>query len=253
MEHGTEAPLWASAIAALGLALVHVLAGNLQSLQAVPRSQWLSAAGGVSVTYVFVHILPELGERQTHLEESGQLGFLSGFAASHIYIVALAGLAVFYGLEHMARSSRRNRRQGGPGEGSPPAAAFWIHIGSFGMYNALIGYLLVHREQPGIESFIFFAVAMGLHFMVNDFGLRDHFQSLYHDWGRWALAAGALAGFIVGTFTQVNDVVVAVLFGFLAGGIIVNVLKEELPDERRSRYRAFIAGAGVYAAVLLFL
>jgi hypothetical protein len=49
---------------------------------------------------------------------------------------------------------------------------------------------------------------------------------------------------------QVSDVAVDVLFAFLAGGVILNVLKEELPEERQSRYLPFAAGAAVYAALL---
>ena len=44
---------------------------------------------------------------------------------------------------------------------------------------------------------------------------------------------------------------IIVLFALLAGGIILNVLKEELPEERKSRFWAFALGAGTYAALLL--
>jgi len=33
----------------------------------------------------------------------------------------------------------------------------------------------------------------------------------------------------------------------------MNVLKEELPEERKSRFRAFALGAALYAAILLAL
>jgi hypothetical protein len=36
-------------------------------------------------------------------------------------------------------------------------------------------------------------------------------------------------------------------------GVIMNVLKEELPQERKSRFWAFAVGAGAYAAILLTL
>lgn len=36
-------------LAAAGLALVHVFAGRLRFLDGIPRSRWLSIAGGVSV------------------------------------------------------------------------------------------------------------------------------------------------------------------------------------------------------------
>ncbi len=43
------------------------------------------------------------------------------------------------------------------------------------------------------------------------------------------------------------------LFAYLAGGVIMNVLKEELPQERKSRFWAFAIGAGAYSVILLTL
>ena len=57
-------PVTLPLVAAVTLALVHLLAGGLRFLRGTPRSVWLSAAGGVSVAYVFVHVLPELAEGQ---------------------------------------------------------------------------------------------------------------------------------------------------------------------------------------------
>lgn len=85
-----------AALAALGL--VHVFAGKLRFLSEVPRSRWLSWAGGVSVAYVFVHLLPELSAGQESLAAKAE-GLLP-FLEEHVYLVALLGLAVFYGVEH---------------------------------------------------------------------------------------------------------------------------------------------------------
>ena len=42
--------------AAIALALVHLFAGKLRFLHVIPRSRWLSMAGGASVAYVFLHL-----------------------------------------------------------------------------------------------------------------------------------------------------------------------------------------------------
>ena len=96
--------------AALALAVVHLFSGRLRFLRAIPRSRWLSAAGGVSVAYIFVHVLPELAERQQHFSDLAVLRFLE----HHIYGVALVGFAAFYGLERLAQlqqTGRDNSRQ----------------------------------------------------------------------------------------------------------------------------------------------
>ena len=46
---------------------------------------------------------------------------------------------------------------------------------------------------------------------------------------------------------------IAVLTAFLGGGVVLNVLKDEVPSERESRFWAFLSGAGGYAILLLAL
>lgn len=245
-------------VAALVLAALHVLAGHLRFLDVVPRSRWLSIAGGTSVAYVFVHLLPELSEAQRALAPvvAGAVPFLE----RHAYLLALVGLALFYGVERASRLARARRQaQGGHGTQGDrklrdvARSAAWLAIGSYAAYNALIGYLLVHRVDGGAAGLALFAFAMGVHFVVNDHGLRAHHRDLYHRWGRWVCAGGVLLGWAVGAVTEVHEAGLALLLAFLAGGVILNVLKEELPAERESRFSAFALGAAGYAALLLAL
>lgn len=169
-----------------------------------------------------------------------------------MYIVALLGLATFYGLERAAKTSHRRKHAVGKEVATSPAV-FWLHIASFSVYNALIGYFLLHREEQGVASLTFFAIAMALHFAVNDYGLRHDHKHLYTAIGRWVLAAAIFLGWVLGLLTDISEATLAVLLAFLAGGVILNVLKEELPEERQSRFWAFALGAGIYTALLLVL
>ena len=237
-------------IAALGLALLHLYAARVRRLEMIPRSLWLSMASGVSVAYVFVHLLPELAAGQLAVRSA--VGGAVGWLEHHVYLVAMVGLSAFYGLERLAVRSRQ-AAEARPGPTRPSTGVFWVHIGSFAIYNGLVGYLLVHREDSGWQGLALFAVAMGLHFVVNDYGLSDHHQDLYRRRGRWLLAAAIVAGLGLGWATSVSELAVAVLFAFLAGGVIMNVLKEELPEQRQSRFWAFAVGAIAYTALLLAL
>ena len=239
-----------SLLAVVVLAIVHLLAGKMRFLNVTPRSVWLSIAGGISVSYVFVHLLPDLAADQRTIREAAGESFT--FLEYHVYLVALIGLAAFYGLERAAKTSRQRNQSAGQDD-STEAGVFWLHAASFALYNALIGYLLLHREKQGLGSLIFFAFAMGVHFVVNDFGLREDHKGTYDRIGRWILAAGIIAGWVVGLLFEVSEAAIAVLFAFLAGGVIMNVLKEELPQERKSRFWAFAVGAGAYAVILLTL
>ena len=241
--------------AALVLAAVHVVTPVLRSLHGTPRNVWLSIAGGVSVSYVFVHLLPELASSQAEVSEVAD-DWALGFAERHVYVVALAGLAVFYGLEHMAKTSRG---QIGGSERSAPEApsgstgVFWVHMLSFGLYNAIVGYLLLHLDRRTTGTLIAFTAAMAMHFVVTDYGLAEHHQHTYRRIGRWVLVAAVLGGAALGLTVQISEAAVAVLIAFLAGGIILNVIKEEIPSERRSRFWAFGLGIVGYTILLLAL
>ena len=247
-------------LAAGALAAVHVFGGRLRFLDVIPRSTWLSVAGGASVAYVFVHLLPELAERSAALSR-GPLGDYEHGA----FLVALVGLVAFYGLDRHVKVAQRDEADrpqdlpGRPQDAAPPHAddrsgsgVFWLHLAAFAVYNVLVGYLLPEREGDAEGVFLLYAVAMGLHFFVNDYGLRQDHRARYRRAGRWVLAAAVVGGAVLGLVVEVGAVAVALVLALVGGATILNVLKEELPEERQSRFGAFAAGAAAYAALAFF-
>ena len=229
-------------VAVVVLAFVHLSAGRFRFERRVPRSPWLSLAGGVSVAYVFVHLLPEVGEAAaTIAHHGGAFAFAEHFG----YLITLLGFVVFYGLELLAR---RETADTGRGEATDVAGLFWIHLGSFAVYNGMVGVLLLDRELGGLPAYV---VVMALHFVVIDAGLRHHHGATYHRWGRWILAVAVLVGFACGYVLEDVEVLFAVFVPFLSGGVVLNAIKDELPADRESRFWAFAAGAVGYAALLL--
>ena len=238
---------WPSLIVALALASIHLGAGKLRLLDVTPRSIWPSAAGGVSVAYVFLHILPDLAESQVEFHRAGSS--LLARLEHHVWLLSLAGLSTFYGLERMVRGARVRDRSRHAKESAQPAI-FWLHIASFGLYNLVFGYLLRRRETVGPEL-VFFAAAIGLHFLVNDFGLQMDHRGLYDRRARWILATAILLGWGIGGAVHIHGLGIAAMFAVLSGGIVLNVLKEELPEDRQSRFWAFAIGVIACTAALL--
>lgn len=239
-----------SLFAALFLASIHVGANRLAFLTAIPRSKWLSFAGGSAVTYIFLHLFPELHEWQERVLESREGTW---FIKHPLYLIALLGLAVFYGLERMVRV-KKGEEDGETVETKEKTEAFWLHISSFAVYNAIIGYLLLHRrEEEDLITLSMFVLAMAFHFLVNDFGLLTEHQKHYLHQGRWIVGGAVLLGWGISYLVELPDMVISGLFSFIAGGVVLNVLKEELPEERKSNFWAFFAGVVFYAVVLLVL
>lgn len=212
-----------------GLALVHLLSGRMDWLDHTPRSLWLSLGGGVSISYVFVHLLPELGHfsRETELHAG-------------LYVAALAGLIGFYGIEaHIRRKSDQE-------------AAFRLHLGSYAGYNVVVGYLLdAQARDETLSGVLFYAFALSVHLIINDRALTEHYGTRHAKGGRLTLAGAVLTGVALGTFVELPQTAVAVFFALLAGSMVLTVIKEELPKERESRLSAFAGGAALYSALLL--
>lgn len=233
---------------AICLALVHISASRTQWLTRIPPCWWMSVAGGVSIGYVFLDIFPELQQAQAEVEHRG--GFLIDYLEHHVYLLALVGLAIFYGLEKLALRSRAHRHRH-QGEDCTQAAVFWLHVVAFALYNGILGYLLRESEEHGLVASILLFVALALHFLVNDVGLREHHKQSYDQVGRWILAGAIVLGWVLGQAIRIDAAAIAAIWALVAGGMILNILKEELPSERESNFGLFVAGAAVYSVVLL--
>ncbi|WP_411964115.1 hypothetical protein [Haloferax sp. YSMS24] len=234
-------PIVAS-LSALALAAVHLLAGEGVDTETGPGRSALSAAGGAAVAYVFVLLLPEVA----HFVAGDPRVTAGSVTEEAIYGVALVGFVVFYGLEVLiARSTAE--------QSTPPPAVFWGYIAVFALYSSLIGYLLFHQELPGVVNLLLYAVAMGLHFSITDHGIRRHLGARYDSVGRWVLAGATLVGAAVGLVTLGQPLVITGLFAFVSGGIVLNVIKEELPHPRRGRFLSFLGGAVAYTLVVALI
>ncbi|WP_018922844.1 hypothetical protein [Salsuginibacillus kocurii] len=242
---------WLIISAAVLLAVVHISVGRLHFIEHIPRSRFLSIAGGISVAYVFLHILPELEAHQETVAEGVPAGILD-YMAHHVYVTALLGLIVFYAIEKFVKKPHKKRKKIGRVK-LPVIDTFWAHVALFFFYNSLIGYLLVYQAEGGWVEMFLFVIVMGLHFLVIDFGLKFHHEKTYDRYGRWILASAIIVGAVAGSFALITEEIFALVFAFLSGAIILNVLKEELPDERDSSLGAFVTGVLGYIFLLQLL
>ena len=234
-------------VLAIGLASIHAFISKLNIFAFIPEHRWISFAGGVSVGYVFLEVFPELSHAQEELEHSA-IPWIA-YLENHVYILALLGLIVFYGLDVLAIASRQRSKSKTNIDCTTPAV-FWLHIGAFAILNAIFGYLLQSIEHSFFQCVLFFA-AVALHFFIIDFHLREHHKNPYDRQGRWLLTAAIMIGAIAGQAIHLNEAALSIIWSFLAGSIILNILKRELPDENKSCYWSFLGGTTLYAGLLL--
>jgi hypothetical protein len=247
-----EIPFGSLAVAVI-LALVYALGAWLNESDTGKgvwtRRRWVSVAAGVSVAYVFVDVLPELGTQHQAFRAAAGEDLL--FAEQRIYVLALLAFVALYGLEHIVLASRDRRHEARAAGTADPV--YYLHLGGFVAYSALIGYLLVERAERGPLALAVYGLAMALHFLIVDHSFREEHGRIYDRSGRFMLLASVLGGWVVAAArTPLSEVVFARLFAVLAGGVVITSLKSELPDERQGRFWPFCLGAAAYAVLLLF-
>ena len=234
-------------ILAFGLALIHAGVNRLNALIFIPEHRWLSFAGGVSIAYVFVDIFPHLSHFQEQLDHSGTLAALD--IENSVYIASLFGLLVFYGLDILAINSRQKNRKAN-GQNCTHTTIFWIHLIGFAVLNLVFGYLMQELSHHSLVQSVLFFIAIALHFFVADRGLWEHNKTLYNKRGRWILTVAILVGAIIGQTVELHRETLAIIWSFLAGSLIMNILKRELPDEQTSCFWSFVVGVVLYAGLI---
>lgn len=206
---------------------------------------YVSFAGGVAVAYVFLHMLPNLVEYNKPI---GQLlmntQWLTPFTELTIYIVALCGFLVYYGLDLFAESHRK--------AGHDTSISYDLHLAMFCLYNFLITYTMSLRALVSLTATALFTLAMALHFVLTDRKFSRLYRTRFNHVGRYVLILALLAGWICTViFDPVNIIVAAFMVAFLAGSVLLNVFREELPGVGLASFGWFALGSGLIAGILL--
>ena len=144
--------------AALVLASVCLFGYRLRATS--HHRRWISIAAGVSVATVFVDLLPEISENQatflSHPHEGAAL-----FPEQAIYLAAMLGFVLFFGLQYMVTSSASS-------EEKPTRGFFSLQIAAFAGYHCLIAYLLVHNIWENARTLLLYSLAMAFHLLLVD-------------------------------------------------------------------------------------
>ena len=235
-----------SVIALSAIASVHLFAGSLLAERAWKR-QFISLAGGVSVAYVFAHLLPELGLGQVHF--SHDLHSILPFLENHVYLMSLFGLLLFYGVDYFQPKQTA-------GEKLSPELTFWVHLAAIACLNLSVGYAIGDNNNPDAHPLAWFAIAMSLHYFIVDHALREVNEHAYQRVGKWILVVSLFSGAALGVVFEVSRAAVSLLIAFVAGVTIMNVMRSELPERNaRSKHNFiwFVLGCVGYAGLLVLI
>lgn len=242
-------------IIALIFSAVHLTAPRLYGLSEKYKKAVVSFSGGVAVAYVFFDLLPAIQEAAVHLRFLLR-GSSDEIPEVAIFGVAFTGFLIFFISEHAALHSRR-RTATETGQHIDSVAAsngiFVIHFSILSILSLLIAYNLRFEVQTGLLQVVLFSFALILHFFGADRTMEVHHRYLFNRYGRYFLSIMPLTGWSLSVLFPERQSEAAVLLAFIAGAVLFNVIKDEVPGAENGEPKFFIAGTLIYAAVLLLL
>lgn len=222
--------------------LIHLLANELIPSNRIRRLKWFSFSGGLAVSYVFVYVLPTLHKEQILVKKYGDYFTME----SELYFVGLLGLILFYGIQKLVRNTPKINKA------IHAKKLFWLQIIFFGIYNMLVAYTVISHKVLGVQA-VFYGLAVGMHFIAVAHDLWREYKELYNKIGRYVLALGILAGWALGMEVELSPLTESIIFAFISGAMILNVLKYELPPDEEAHFLTFAIGVVSYTTITMSL
>jgi hypothetical protein len=230
--------------ATLVFTAVFLFGGRFYPMRALTSDQRsiLSASAGVSLAYVFVHLMPELAAARLTFVKVTSIP--TQFDGMVIYALALLGFLLFFSLDHFSKKAQASAAEG-------EVADYNVKVVGFAAYVCLVAYLLVNNLEHSVLASTAYAAAMAVHFLTFDHGFREDSAGAYARRGHLLLAAAAPVGWGLGLMFALPQDILALMLGFLSGGVIVNSMITELPSDKNGKLIPFLVGSVVYSAILI--
>ena len=215
------------------LGIAHYLSEMICTAFSKHRDIFLSFVAGISVSYVFVELLPSLFHPDASLRTLIFLFMLLGFFLFHIFEKFI--------YQHSKTSLLVKELTK-------------LHSFGFFVYHFVIGIILVHFLSMGFKSAILFFIPAFFYSLIGEVSLHEIHSSLKKRWyWKFFLALSTLLGVVLATFVFLPLAVNLVLLGFVGGALVYVVIRDSIPKEREGNLLTFTAGVVLYTFLILFL
>lgn len=219
-------------VSAFLLAAVHFLGEELDEYISGYRQQIISFGAGVTITYIFVLLLPEF---HRIVSESSELIFafpLIGFSSIHLIEKYIAQSSL---------SGEKVRKEYAE-----------IHSLVLFVYHGAIGYLIASLSTQSFASGILFILPMMIHIGVSSFSLSELHQSLAERIETKIMMSSApVLGVLLYYSDLISNSLFNPIFGTLIGIIFYVAIRDSIPQGRNGRPNEYLLGTIFYLFIII--
>jgi len=196
----------------------------------------VSFTAGLSVTYIFLELLPDV-----------YAGI--GLVDRYVFLSLLVGFIIFHLAEKHIYKQVQQQHQ---------SDLTRIHLGGQFLYHFIVGILIVTFTQRSIIDGFLLLVPVTLHSGlsnlssrgIHNFDMKSR-RIFKNRVKRVFYSLSPFYGAIVAFVIPFSGKLVAILTSFIAGILLYIVIREEIPPDRKGNPRLFLIGAVLYALFII--
>jgi len=216
-------------ILALILSVVDFFTEGFFSKASPNKMRFISISAGVSVSYIFLILLPEIYSGAIAISKSLFLSILFGFGMFHV-------IEKYIRQNFTGPALRKEHRL--------------VHSSTSFVYFFVVGFLLVKlATNDGALSSTLLFIPIMLHIIIDSLPRRHtkkrHLRALS--------ASSPFLGALTASFVDVGEIGNVILLGIVGGALLYTVIRESLPRDREGKPLYFITGLLLFAVLVLML
>jgi zinc transporter ZupT len=226
------------------IGVAHLISYRYLHVTHESKSELMSFAAGISISYLFLQFLPELYEAVPIINHSVFLFLLLGFSIFHL-------IEKHHYRHHNKHDLIRN-------------LVLWHRIG-FSIYYFVIGILLSVLYKTNLLSAVLLFIPVFLHSLLSSMSAavmhrpshskvkKAHIQDIYKPHLEKYLSIHPILGALLPILIPISQKVLSSLLGFVGGILLFIVVREAIPKEKDGRPAFFVIGILLYLLIQIIV
>ena len=213
---------------ALVLSCVDYITEGKFSEDSLAKTKFISIAGGVSISYIVLILLPEVYNGAIKINQLLYLSVLAGFGTFHI-------IEKYIRIKYSYLKYKRHHDL--------------IHTITSFIYFIIVGFVLVKLIDKDITTGVLFFIPILFHITIDSIPKKISKKPAL----KIFIASSPVIGAIIASFLAVSEAVMVALLGIISGVLLYTVTRESIPKEREGKPIFFLIGLLLFTVLILII
>ena len=229
------------------LSYIHIIVVYFSRLSIHKQKIITSIGGGISLSYVFLHLMPELAasasEKSKFVIDNYDIILNAKIFEFTIFLASFLGLTCLFIVDTFCENSNKKKSQ----------LSLKLNLFYSFAINFIYSFSLSEVVKEGLIYSILFTLTLSAHIFASDRVTMRHHEKLFKKRYRWygftAIFLGLISSFF---FSNHDNLFSDYALAFFSGGILLNAFLEELPKKSLINIKWFLISV-ICTTIFIFI